>query len=51
MASLMWQMYFNRYCRLQLGPAEGVAAEAYNLFDLKSANGGAYHCPDTSNLI
>ena len=38
--SLMQQTYFNRYCRPQLGPAEGAVAEAHNLFDLKSANGG-----------
>ena len=40
MVSLMWQTYFNRYFRLQLGPAEGAMAEAHNLFDLKNANGG-----------
>ena len=39
MVSLMQQTYFNRYFRLQLGPAEGAVAEAHNLFDLKSANG------------
>ena len=30
----------DRYFRQQLGPAEGAVAEAHNLFDLKSANGG-----------
>ena len=40
MVSLMQQTYFNRYFWLWLGPAEGVVAEAHNLFDLKSANGG-----------
>ena len=40
MVSLMQQTYFNRYFRLQLGPVEGAVAEAHNLFDLKSANGG-----------
>ena len=39
MVSLMWQTYFNRYFRPQLGPAEGAVVEAHNLFDLKSANG------------
>ena len=40
MVSLTRQTYFNRYFRPQLGPAEGAVAEAHNLFDLKSANGG-----------
>ena len=40
MVSLMQQTYFNRYFRLLLGPAEGAVAQAHNLFDLKSANGG-----------
>ena len=40
MVSLMPQTYFNRYFRPQLGSAEGAVAEAHNLFDLKSANGG-----------
>ena len=40
MVSFIWQAYFNRYFRLWLGPAEGAIAEAPNLFDLKSANGG-----------
>ena len=35
MVSLMWQTYFNRYFRTQLGPAEGAVAEAHNLFDWK----------------
>ena len=35
MVSLMWQGNFNRYFRLQLGPAEGSVA------DLTSASGGA----------
>ena len=39
MVSLMWQTYFNRYFRPQLGPAEGAVAEAHNLFDIKSVNG------------
>ena len=46
MVSLMWQTYFNRYFRPWLGPSEGFIAEAHTLFDLKSANGGAYPCPD-----
>ena len=41
MVSLMWQDHFNRYFRLQLGPAEGSAADAHHLFDLTSASGGA----------
>ena len=40
MASLVWQTYFNRYFRPHLGSAEGAMAEVYNLFDLKSTNGG-----------
>ena len=40
MVSLVWQTYFNRYVRLQLGPAEGAVAQAHNLFDFKSANAG-----------
>ena len=40
MVSLMWETYFNRYFRPELGPVEGVIEEARNLFDLKSANGG-----------
>ena len=40
-ARTMWQTYFNRYFRLQPGSAEGVMAEAHNLFDLKSANHGS----------
>ena len=41
MVSLMWQDYFNQYCRPQLGPAEGLVANAHHLFDLTSASGGA----------
>ena len=41
MVSLMWQDHFNRYFRLQLGPAEGSVADAHHLFDLTSARGGA----------
>ena len=41
MVSLMWQDHFNRYFRLQLGPAEGSVADAHHLFDLTSASGGA----------
>ena len=37
MVSLMWQDHFNRYCRPQLGPAEGSVADAYQTFDLTSA--------------
>ena len=40
MVSLMQQTYSNRYFRPQLGPAEGAVADAHNLFDLKSTNGG-----------
>ena len=40
MVSLMWQTYFNRYFRPQLGPVEGAIAEAHNMFNLKSANVG-----------
>ena len=43
MVSLMQQTYFNRYFRPWLGPAEGAVAEAHNLFDFKSANGGGIH--------
>ena len=39
MISLMWQTYFKRYFRPHLGPVQGAVAKAYNLFDLKSANG------------
>ena len=41
MVSLMWQDHFNQYFRAQLGPAEGSVADAYHLFDLTSASGGA----------
>ena len=41
MVSLMQQDHFNRYFRLQLGPAEGSVADAHHLFDLTSASGGA----------
>ena len=41
MVSLMWQDYFNRYLRLQLGPAEGSVADTHHMFDLTSAIGGA----------
>ena len=40
MVSLMWQNHFNRYFRLQLGPAEGSVADTHHLFDLTSASGG-----------
>ena len=35
MVSVMQQMYFNRYFRLQLGPTEVTVIEGHNLFDLK----------------
>ena len=41
MVSLMWQDHFNRYFRLQLGPAEGSVAETYHMFNFTSASGGA----------
>ena len=41
MVSLMWQDHVNQYFRLQLGPAEGSAADAHHLFDLISASSGA----------
>ena len=41
MVSLMQQDHFNRYFRLQLGPAEGSVADTHHLFDLTSASGGA----------
>ena len=41
MVTLMWQDHFNRYFRLQLGPAEGSVANTHHLFDLTSASGGA----------
>ena len=37
----LWQTYLNRYFRLQLGSVEWAITEAHNLFNLKSANGGA----------
>ena len=39
--SLMWQDHFNRYFRLQLGPAQGSVADAHHLFNLTSTSGGA----------
>ena len=41
MVTLMQQDHFNRYFRLQLGPAEGLVADAYHLFNLTSASGVA----------
>ena len=41
MVSLKQQDHFNRYFRPQLGPAEGLVADAHHLFDLTSASGGA----------
>ena len=41
MVNLMQQDHFNRYFRLQLGPAEGLVADTHHLFDLTSASGGA----------
>ena len=41
MVSLIWQNLFNRYFRLQLGPAEGSVADVHHLFDLTSASGRA----------
>ena len=49
MVSLMWQDYFNRHFRPQLGPAEGSVADAYHMFNLTNASGGAYLCPDMWN--
>ena len=40
MVSLMWQDYFKRYFRPQLGPAEGSVADAHHISDLTSASGG-----------
>ena len=40
MITLMWQDHFNRYFRLQLGPAEGSVADAHHMFDLTSVNVG-----------
>ena len=39
MVSLMWQDYFNRYFRPQLGPAEGSLANAHYMFGLMNASG------------
>ena len=41
MVSLMRQDYFNRYFRLQLGPADGSVADTHHMFDLTSTSGGA----------
>ena len=41
MVSLIWQDHFNQFFRQQLGPAEGLVADAHHLFDLTSASGGA----------
>ena len=41
LVSLMWQHYFNRYFRPQLGPAEGSVADAHHMFDLTSVSRGA----------
>ena len=40
LVSLMQQDYFNRYYRLQLGPAEGSVTDAHHMFDLTSATRG-----------
>ena len=40
MVSLMWQDYFSRYFRLELGPAEGLVTDAHHMFDLTSASRG-----------
>ena len=45
MVSLMWQDHFNRYFRLQLGPAEGSVADAHHMFNLPSTNGRAMPLP------
>ena len=45
MVSLMWQDHFNRYFRLQLGPAEGSVADTHHLFDL------GLHVPRVGFLI
>ena len=39
MVSLMQQDHFNRYFRLQLGPAEGSVVDACHMFNLTSASG------------
>ena len=41
MVSLMQQDHFNRYFRLQLGPAEGSVVDAHYLFILTCDSGGA----------
>ena len=41
MVSLMQQDHFNRYFRLQVGPAEGSVVDAHHLFNLTSTDGGA----------
>ena len=41
MVFMMWQDHFNRYFRLQLGPAEGSVADAHHLFNLTNGSGGA----------
>ena len=41
MVSLVWQDHFNRYFRLQWGPAEGSVVDVHHMFDLTSASGGA----------
>ena len=41
--SLMQQDHFNRYFRLQLGPAEGSVADGHHIFNLTSASGEPYH--------
>ena len=38
---LMWQDHFNRYFRLQLGPAECSVADTHHMFKLTSTSGGA----------
>ena len=41
MVTLMWQDHFNRYFRLQLGPAEGSVSDAHHMFNVRSTSGGA----------
>ena len=45
MVSLMWQDHFNRYFRLQLGPAESSVVDTHHIFNLTSVGSGLYHYP------
>ena len=49
MVNLMWQDHFNRYLRLQLGPAEGSVADTHHMLIEQAPVVGPYHYPGMSN--